>query len=196
MKKGSISIDFILSFTVMCILILYFLMVSLTLTYIEISQYITFQTSRVFSIGHKDENTHRDKATEIHNHLVGRFQLSSTGGDPSEKWFLLHRLSLGLSDKEEFFRDVGPDLFFGAESQFISRAMGLGIPFLGDTLDQAGTDDGKFIVNLGSYLGREPSRAECINFQTEITTKIRELTGTASYVWQNPTPMENLGNGC
>ena len=181
LKKGALSVDFVFTFCAGLLLLLYFLMVSFTLSLMEVSQYIAFKTSRTYFAGHNNFALQENKAQAEFNRLKNLFFKPSMNN-----WFTL-RLENVQSDRNAVDSEEA-NLLLGTQLTFTSKVLGLSIPFLKD-------DTGDVEFEVSSYLGREPSQTECINFKIEKFEKLRQLNSAYSMI-NVPSGFQRVGNGC
>ncbi len=156
---------------------IYFLMVSLTFSLMEVAQYVAFKTSRTHFIGNESFQKQETEAGSEFTRLKNRFFKPSTNS-----WFELTLEDVNLADS---LNDSG-NLFLGTKLIFTSKVLRMAIPFL---------QDGRVPVRfeIASYLGREPSQEECIDFKQERADRIRSL----GYRISNPSAVPiRQGNGC
>lgn len=177
-QRGMITVDFI--FAMVLILGMSGLMFALTmsLSVAAVTQYIVFASSRNYLVGHinlqKQEERARLKYQELINNDVfkpfyknGWFQVSA---EPT------------LGDHVRIVPEYeaatgGKNKFWGAGTTFVAKILDFRLPFYGSTVpDGDGTGSG-FTTRLGSYLGREPTTQECIDFTAARWNAIRNLDG-------------------
>lgn len=178
MKKGSLSVDFIFSFVVTCFLAIYFLMTALTLSLVEVAQYISYATAREYFISHKDLNQHRVSAERTYNTLKEVFFHRVM-----KNWFEIKELHLGVSDSIL----SSPSLFLGAQFSFVSKILNFNVPFLKNAEED-------FKAEISSYLGREPSQEECRFFMDQRVNWLKDK-GYRNHLNEVHYTMEP-GNGC
>jgi hypothetical protein len=177
-QGGFITVDFIFAVVLIFGMTMLLFAVSLTLTVASITQYITFASARNYYAGHLDAATQEKRAKAKFASLVGNsvFKPLYKNG-----WFKL--------DAEPTVGDItqtmqgyapsndDPNLFIGSGVNFTAKILDFKIPFFGSTNPDAnGKDD--FKTFMGSYLGRDVTTTECLDF-----------------VGQRWTAIKNLGNG-
>lgn len=180
-KKGALSVDFVFTFCAGLLLLLYFLMVSWTLSLMEVSQYIAFKTSRTLFAGHINLKEQVQESEEKFMSLRERFFKPSV----MDQWFKLERQA-GL-DNNSADPNSG-NLFLGVQLEFTSKVLGLEIPFLKDK-------DAGVKFDIASYLGREPSQEECEKFKKVKFNQLKQLDPSYSVI-STPPNFFRRGNGC
>jgi hypothetical protein len=131
-----------------------FFSLATTLSFVEVTQYIAFATSRAYYAANETPAAQTDLANKKYQQLmqVPVFKkLFSLG------WFTLSKPELG--NFVDLYPTDSPDkaIFSGTRIQFNAQMLNLRVPFLGNTASDSST--GKATVN--SYLGREVSTSEC-----------------------------------
>ena len=179
-KKGTLSVDFLFTFSVSILLVIFFLMVSLTFSLMETAQYIAFKTSRTYFIGNADVDVHEQTALAEFNRLNNQF---FKPGTVMKNWFEL-AVGRGVADRRD--RNSNLNLFVGTHLQFTSKVLGIQIPFLRD-------DQGPVQFEIASYLGREPSKEECLQFKRK---KFQVLSSIYNSLSNVPPQFFRQGNGC
>lgn len=160
-QSGLITIDFIFASILVggFFAILFSLM--LTLSVVEVTQYITFATARVYHGGHWSKEKQEELANTKFQQLIedpvvaplfknGWFEL--TGGP-------------GIQDWNELYQQTEEDdsgNFIGSRVQLAAKIMEFRIPLIGETSDL----ENAFSANVASYLNREPTSMECYEFMS------------------------------
>lgn len=175
-QRGIITVDFLFSMVLILGLASLMFVLTFTLSVASVTQYVTFAAARNYFPAHIDqasqEKRAKDKYTELINHPV--FKPLYTNG-----WYKVEaqpnigdhtKIIPGYSDASQ-----GTNKFWGVGTSFVAPVLAFKIPFYGDTT--AGADDtGEgFKTYMGSYLGREPTTDECIQFTNARWEKIRNL---------------------
>lgn len=190
-ERGLITIDFIFASILVGGFFAIVFSLMLTLSVVEITQYVTFATARTFFAGHWDreqqENLAATKFRELTEDPViapfytnGWFELS--GGPGTQDWGSL------FSD-----HDSDSESFIGSRVSLNAKILEFRIPLIGDTADL----DDAFRANIASYLNREPTSSECIEFMSGESrfNAIRSLDGS----YRNPAVRDYVritDNGC
>lgn len=162
-NRGSLSVDFLISITVCCLLLIFVILTTLTFSLAEVAQYIAYSSARAYFVGHNNLSVQEESAKNKYVELKNKFFPS---GKALSKWFCLqpdgNSLEFGIYD--EFGNN---NRKHGVAFKFISHVMTMNIPFLGDVGDgnsgdrcQGAGSDG-FVFPITAFLGREVSTAEC-----------------------------------
>ena len=163
--RGSLTVQFLLGFILILSFVLLFSAMTLTLTVSEITQYITYASSRTLFLGDGTKNIQQQNAREKYSYLVENqhlskfftgsnklFEIEETGGD------LMPGTGLGLNPQFSPSLEV-PYLFYGVWTKFIPKILEV------DTLWGSTEEEAAFFETvIGSYLGREPTKLECEEF--------------------------------
>ncbi len=173
-NKGSITIDFVFGITVTVGVSFILLALCFTMAMVEVSQYIAFASSRAYFSAHLNEAEQikrgKDKFEKLMTLRPFKGMLKDAG------WFALTFIRSG--DFRPEYPDVNPprdsETFFGTQLKFKADVLELRIPLL----DQP---EGNYEAIVGSYLGREPTTQECMDFEK---ARWREFMGRTGF----PTP--------
>jgi hypothetical protein len=180
-EEGSITLDFIFALMLAFGFAVVFFSISLTLSLVEVTQYIAYATSRTYSAAHESEQSQRTlaeaKFKEIMAYPVFK-QIFSLG------WFVVGQPQITSFDAE-FAGDAGQvdsDTFSGARIPIHARMLNLNLPFLGQTATNSTTGR----ANVSSYLSREVTTEECrVKFNKDRFQHILQMkdasTGTQPY---------------
>jgi len=152
--RGSLSVDFLISFTVSCLLLIFVILTSLTFSLVEVAQYVAYAASRTYFIGHGNYEQHREAAEDHYDDLNRRFFSSGSGAAMSE-WFFLSDITIYETQTTGLASDRRTR--FGVGFTFTSRVLTMNIPFLG----KVGSGADGFAFPIASFLGREVSAEEC-----------------------------------
>ncbi len=165
-QVGSLAVQFLFGWVLIMGFVAIFAATTLTLAVIEVTQYITYASAHELFLGHGSANTQKDEARDRYNKLTTRTSLqsffkSSTGS--SESLFKIQdEISIGINP-DFFLASDSPNLFMGAWTTFEALILKFDPPLWGKKNSNGeGSVFGK--VQIGSYLGREPSRKECREF--------------------------------
>ncbi|MDE0150920.1 MAG: hypothetical protein OXK80_00265 [Bdellovibrionales bacterium] len=156
--KGSISVDFLFSITVSCLLLMFVILTSLTFSLVEVAQYVAYATARTYFIGHENPGAHESAAVGQFDALRGKFFKS--GVDMSQ-WFFLSNMTIYDGQSTGLPPDgLTPDrrTRFGVGFTFTSKVLTMNIPFLG----KVGSGNDGFAFPIAAFLGREVSASECV----------------------------------
>ena len=188
-KKGTLTVEFLFSFTALVLLSLYFFYVAFSLSLMEVAQYVTYAAAREYTLGQEENEGNEVNAKEKYRKLA------------EEKFFksaMSAWIKISPSDSIEFPDNEGNE---GVKTKFTSCIMALNIPFLGDTItDTSSNCNGgpAFTTNISSYLGPPaPSQKNCEKFlNIERWTFLSGHYGNAPGLPQGELNINALGNGC
>jgi hypothetical protein len=174
-NRGALTLDFIFAIVLVTSLAGVLMSLSLTLVVVEGLQYMAFATSRAYFGGHLNI----DKQAELSK---AKFeQLKANKGlrlINNSSWFVVKLLP------EHDFRSEYPDelaafpfndsnTFVGTKIAFEAKVLDFRVPLFGKTA----SDGQAFKANINSFLGREPSFQECIEFVGSRWDEIKKLEG-------------------
>lgn len=187
-QNGSLTIDFVFAF----ILVMGFTMVlgffAFSLSVVESVQYLTFSSSRDYFAGH----TTQAKQTELAEKKFN--ELSKTGSFNTllrKDWFDVKINKIGNSGNVYGANASTNDIFEGVRTQVTVGLLEFNIPFLGST-----EGDQKYETFLTSFLGREPSSAECMEVIDKRYNAILNLDEYRSGTINPSAYMAIDDNGC
>lgn len=192
--RGSLTVQFLLGFVLILTFIMLFASITLTLTTSEITQYITYTTSRHLFLSSGDINLQEEAANDKYLSLRNHAHLKKLF---SKKLFIIKNNlefdnGLGINKRFQTNTDI-PNLFYGAWTDFTPKILEV------DTLWGSTEEKQSFFkTTIGSYLGREPSIQECQNFVQKRWDLIRQKH--QSYGGQYISPHSKykvfMDNGC
>ncbi len=190
-QRGSLTVQFLFGFVLVSGFVAIFSAVSLTLAVSEITQYITYASSRQLFLAHGDREAQMKEAREKYESLR---QNQSLKNFFSAGWFVIRdeisqENGLGLNRSFQVSSNR-PNLFFGVWTNFEAKLLDIDIPLWGGTTEEG--DLTKFSSVVGSYLGRESTMWECKKFNDNRFEQIRiqwqryssihpEIDGRTSY---------------
>jgi hypothetical protein len=183
-QKGLITVDFLFALVLILGFASLMFVLSFSLSMASITQYITFAASRNYFAAHLDQDLQQARAKAKYQELIGNpvFKPLYANG-----WYLIDaepRIGDHLQFKPEYEEAAGgTNKFWGVGTSFTAKVLDFRIPFFGSTNpDGDGSGEG-FKTYIGSYLGREPTSAECIDFTAARWDAIRGLSvsGGAAY---------------
>ncbi|MEC9283478.1 MAG: hypothetical protein VX642_12245 [Bdellovibrionota bacterium] len=170
-ESGSIAVDFTFGLTLAIVSMGVFFAISLTLSMVELTQYVAFATSRTYHAGHLSQATQAARGDKKLRNLLStepfKTMLKESG------WFEVKVEDSALGNYATEFNAADPrgrDIFEGAKLTFTADILDMSFPIIG------GNSDGPFTTNVFSFLGREPSTQECMeNFFKQKTNLIQGL---------------------
>ena len=174
-QKGQIAIDFIFALLLCAGLGAILFGMSITLTTVEITQYIAFSSARTMSAGRKNIADQVTAGTEKFNQLAkGKF-----GGLYKIGWFelgdIIFKTGEGeIADKEAtkgtFKEDLDPGsvMMVGASIPLTMNVLSINFPMLGMTGQKE-----DFTTRVNAMVLREPTQEECYHFFTKRKEALR-----------------------
>ena len=188
-QRGFITFDFIFALLLALGFTTVLFALSVTLSAVEVAQYIVFATSRAYVSAHETDTLQEELANKKYAELLAYpiFKSAFNGG-----WFSIGPVKVG--DFTNQYKALSPDedtTFIGAQLKMDAKILRMQIPFLGKTADKQTT--GK--ATLNSYLLREVSNTECReNFNRVRFEKLLQLGNYKA----TPNPKSKLitDNGC
>ncbi len=177
-NSGLISLDFLFGFLLSFAFIMIFFALAYSLTVVEIVQYVAFASSRTFmsadiSTGTQTANAQAKAASLVENKLA-KFL--------NQNWFTIgvgrNLIKVVVSDSSVNAKG-SPEFFMGVEIPLTIRLLDFRIPFFGRTKT---TNAGEgFKTQVSSYLIREPTQTECLAFNGNRATLLRNKTVNTGY---------------
>ena len=160
-KKGFVTISFILVLFIILYLIISFFGLAMTFAHVSVSQYMAYSTSRKLSLGGERQADQKNIAANYYRTLRAKFFRPGIHAGNPGGWF---KISEALNINEQIGFAGGYDesnpyrwTFYGAGVSFQSFITEFRIPGLVKNKIDVGLIPSRII----SFLGREPSTAEC-----------------------------------
>lgn len=171
-NRGFITLDFIFAITVSMGFTVAFFAMATTFAAVEIGQYITFATARVYAGAHANEKAQNDLAQKKFDELMKNKALQSLFRNG---WFSLKKPEIG--DHNKLYPQSASEesaTFWGVRAAFEAEVININIPFIGKTKTLPTTG----AATLATYLMREPTDDECREvFNKERHIFLRGLDG-------------------
>ncbi len=184
-NRGILTLDFIFASMVVFGFSAIIFSFGMTLSVVEVVQYISFSTARNYSLAHLNEEEQRKRG-------LAKFQELIT--DPSIQpllsagWFKTDDVE--ISDfNDEYSAAYDDENFIGARIAFGAPILYKRIPLIGTT----GSDPDGFNTKIQSFLGREPTFQECKDF---IGLRAEKFQGLGSYSFNVDEYVIQMDNGC
>jgi len=181
-ESGMITLDFLFAFVLIMGFAALLFALTLTLTVVEVTQYITFAAARNYTAGHVNVIYQEQQARMKYKELT---EASVFTPLYSNGWFEIARAdspNLLVGDVTKTFGEYkplspeDPNLFYGVGTPFIARMLEFNIPFFGSTTDEGDGQGSGFKTFIASYLSREVTTNECLRFFNNLRwQKIRSL---------------------
>ena len=183
-ERGLITVDFIFAMVLILGFASLMFVLTFTLSMASVTQYITFAAARNYETAHIDRATQEARASLKYKELVNNpvFKPLYNNG-----WFKVDaEPNVGDHTKIIPGFDAGSDgvnKFWGVGTNFSLAVLAFNIPFFGSTVGDGDGSGSQFKAYMGSYIGREPTTEECLEFTAARWNAIRNLSvqGGASY---------------
>ncbi len=175
-QRGFITVDFIFAFVLIMGFTGILFKLMFTLSVASMTQYITFAAARNYSTAHINQELQKDRAVLKYKELVGHrvFKPLYTNGwyrvDNEPDVGDIAQIVPGYQQQADY-----PNQFLGAAVRFNAKVLDFNIPFFGSTTPDGDGSGAGFTTYMGSYLGREVTTTECLEFVTARWRAIRGL---------------------
>lgn len=186
-EKGILTLDFIFASMLVFGLSAIIFSFGMTLSVVEVVQYITFASARNYSLAHLNQEMQEERGRQKYEELVANNAIRPL---LENGWFGVEPVEIA-----DFNNEYAPDAsydsdnFIGARVRFRAPILYKRIPLIGTT---ASGPEG-FEANIQSFLAREPTFEECRQFMSERTNLFQTL-GTYTV---DPTKVAiMMDNGC
>lgn len=154
-QNGMITIDFIFALMFSIGFMFIFFAVSVTLSLVEVAQYVTYTTARAYAGAHETRGMQEELAKKRFAEVM---RLSAVKTFLGNDWMKLDEPQLGdFSGDYDEEASKDNEIYVGARLGFNARLLHLQVPFLGSTAEESGVGRG----TLNAYLMREVSTTEC-----------------------------------
>ena len=139
-----------------------FATMTLTLAVSEITQYVTYSTSRVLFLSHGEKSTREQDAINKYRSLITDTPFSVFFKDSLFQIDRPENMGMGLNiqDFAPFLANNEPNLFYGVWTKFNPKVLSVD-SLWGSTKEN---DPNWFQTTIGSYLGQESTKKDCENF--------------------------------
>lgn len=199
-ERGILTLDFIFALMLGMGFTLVFFALTLTLSLVEVTQYISFAVARTSWAAHETRSLQMAVGNQKYAELLEIPVFRSLFG---QGWFRLPAQPNYGSPTDGFNAEYqvkpGDDsaTFFGVRLQIEARILDISMPMLGKSKTQSSTG----VANVQTFLGREVTTTECReNFNRARWTAIQGLDSiyaTASSHGANPAAVGLItDNGC
>ena len=176
-QNGQITVDFLFAIVLILGFTGLLFVITFTLTVASITQYITFAAARNYVVANMDKPTQEKRGKEKYLELITNpvFKPLYNNG-----WFKIDA-EANVGDHTKIIPGYqaaaqNANTFVGVGTTFVARILDFHIPFFGSTAPDGDGRGAGFKTYLGSYLGREPSAEECLQFTAARWTAIRNLS--------------------
>lgn len=178
-EKGTLALDFLFAFVLMFGFTLILMSVALTLSAVEMTQYLTFASARSYLGAHISREDQSDDATAKYSQLLTSPAYAFIRRGSWFEVFPTPYLGNAANNPQlqgyQQSNDLEPNLFVGAVTYFTAKILDQQIPFFGTTAPSGDGTGSGFGVHIGTYLGREPTSLECIDFVRQRWKAIRQI---------------------
>ena len=177
--RGIITIPFLLVLVIVLFFTLAFLMLTMTFAHVTVTQYLTYSSARKLSLAGESQDDQVNSAISHYEILRLQFFKSDAHTGKTGDWFDIETATdlkqnqskrVG-ADMLRWYKNTNPYLrtnFYGLSTRFNAEVLNLQIPFL----IEGDSDDLRELVYVSSFLGREPSKAECEDYHKKRKDKI------------------------
>lgn len=184
-NKGFLTLDFLFAFVLVMGFSALIFALSMTLTVAEIAQYITFAAARNYSASNIDQSASRTALTSQEG--LAKYKYIQLASHPvfkplfTQGWFLIENPPEKVGDISRFYPSYQPsdpeepNLFIGVGTLFTAKILDFNIPFYGSTTDENTSGGSGFQTFIASYLARDVTTSECLNFNRDRWKAIRNL---------------------
>lgn len=179
-SRGVITIDFLFAFTFIFSLVYLLFVVSFSFFMTEVTQYITFSSARAYYAGHLSNSDQVKMAKTKFLQLTQAKQSPVSGLFKQMKWYILSEPLIGkfgndgynypnvagqvLLENYDVTTTPHQNTFWGVRVEFIPKVLDFSLPLIGSTNEKAKGTGEIFKTNIQSFLGREVSMKECLQF--------------------------------
>jgi hypothetical protein len=153
-ERGILTFDFMFALFMAIGFAIVLFSVSITLSLVEVAQYVTYATSRAYNGGHETQDLQTQNGQNKYNDIMSNSVFKGIFG-----LGLVTLSAPQLSDFSSDYAEDDPDnaIEVGARIPMDAKLLHLNIPLLGSTTEDSSI--GK--ATLNSYLMREVSTTEC-----------------------------------
>lgn len=162
-QRGMVTIPFLLVSMILIFLILSFLFLNMTLVHVSITQYMSYSTARKLFLASNSRGEQHQSTIDYYRDLRAKFFKPNTYTGRSGDWFAItseiETTNLGDNVYGVYKQtNKARERFYGVNLGFKTFILKLKIPFLSQKSD-------RFLeARVSSFLGREPSKNECVDF--------------------------------
>ncbi len=195
-QGGILTIDFLFSTIVVFAISMVFAVMSITLMFSSVAQYVLFSSARAKASAHISEDEQLqmadDKFAELVQDKLKQFFVDN-------EWFELRKINFHVDDVEDASTNpIRGRKFYGVSALYVSKILDFRVPMIGNTTDGLGDDE--FSATMSAFIYREPSTQECLNFNREkwrvLSSQFPELNSGAFSLNTGASYGEEADNGC
>lgn len=183
-ERGMITVDFLFAIVLILGFTGLLFVVSFTLSVASVVQYITFAAARNYAVAAVDIDSQTTRAQLKYKELISNpvFKPLFSNG-----WYKVNA-EANIGDHTKIISAytepaAQKNQFWGVGTDFVAKVLDFHIPYFGSTAPESDGSGSGFKTYMGSYLGREPTTNECIDFTAKRWEAIRnlEVQGAAGY---------------
>lgn len=159
-ERGILTLDFIFALVLGMSFTMVFFALTLTLSLVEVTQYLSFSVARVSWAAHETRSQQIALGNAKYSELIDRPVFKSVFG---QGWFQLPARpdfgdpNRGFNDEYQPAAENDNETFFGARLRIEAKVLDISIPMLGSSK----TDPETGVANVQTFLGREVTTSEC-----------------------------------
>lgn len=165
-QSGQLTVDFLFAIVIAFGLFIMFFAMTFTFSVVEVTQYISYSTSRAHAASNLDKQAQKDAGLKKFEELTKKSLLSSLY---SNGWFVVGNPVFKQSQPDDSFANDFSGttvaqymkVFTGATIPFQSKLLNVQIPFIKSKEED---DPGLFSTNVTTILIRESSQKECQDY--------------------------------
>ena len=200
--QGFMAMDFIFAMVLVLSFTVLLFAMALTLTTIEVTQYLTYSAARTYLAGHVNHQSQKELSQNKFLSLMNSPALSSLYNN---NWFELGSKADpthegDFTEANPFVGDPYPkadvNLFTGVITKFSAKILDMNILFLGSTSPKGSGTGEDFQVTIGSYMGREVTQSECSDFVNKRWEAIQKIQNANYGQAQSRMYVPIIDNGC
>lgn len=192
-QRGILTVDFIFAFLLVWgLTMMVVFRLTLTLSVVEVVQYMSFATARSFFAGH---HTLADQIARGENKFASLKEHPVLNPLFSNGWFEIKEVKVeDFTSEYAGTSQTDPlnSMFAGVRVLFLPIVLDFEIPGIGATVEE---HNDPFNTKIASYLGREPTDEECTQFNSQRFRGILKL-GYQDALVQSQEVRNMEDNGC
>lgn len=202
-ESGSLVVDFMFAFTLIFSFVTIFISIAITLTTVEMVQYLTFAGARAYFASHHTVDSQREQGHAKYQELLGT---AAYGFVKNGNWFTVEApfvgdVTSGVEELNAYAQPPDkPNRFHGVVTYFTANILSASSPFFGSTDPERDGTGSTFGTNIGSYLGREPTMEECQKFMTDRFKAILSMNANGGAAYSTGVDENSytviMDNGC
>lgn len=184
-ERGIMTVDFIFGMVLVLGFTVLLFSLSMTLTMVEVTQYITFSAARNYGFANISQAEQESAGAQKFGQLISHptFAPMYRNG-----WFVLQEQPdighIGSQFPEYEANLSDKNMFHGVGTQFTAKMLDFKIPFYGSTSNIDGGGESGFKSYIASYTWREVTDQECNDFEIArwpAIAALRSQTGGSGY---------------